>query len=131
MTRAMLTLYGEPTRAKACSWVMSSPSGTRLEFKAPRRSVPQSDKMWAMLTDISRQLKHHGLKLSAEDWKLLFLDALKRDKRLVPNLDGNGFVALGTRSSDLSKQEMSDMIELISAYGATHGVVWGDEREPV
>ena len=129
MSRALLTLIGDKSsavRMKAMAWIRNAPEGTRVEFKAPRRTVPQSDKMWAMLTDVSKQVKHHGLWLSSEDWKLLFLDALQSDKRLVPNLDGNGFVAL-TRSSDLSGGEMSDLIELIAAYGATHGVQWGDE----
>ena len=129
MTRALLTLYGEPTRHKACAWIMQAPSGTRIEFKGPRRTVPQSDKMWAMLTDVAKQLRHHGLKLSPEDWKLLFLDGLKREKRIVPNLDGNGLISLSTRSSDLSAAEMSEMIELMYAYGATHGVVWGGEEQ--
>jgi hypothetical protein len=71
--------------------------------KAPKRSLPQNDRMWAMLTDLAAQVKWHGLRLTADDWKLIFLDALKREVRMVPNLDGNGFVSLGRSSSDLSK----------------------------
>lgn len=130
MSRALLTLIGDAgsaVRMKAMAWIRNAPEGTRVEFKAPRRTVPQSDKMWAMLTDVSKQVKHHGLWLSSEDWKLLFLDALQSDKRIVPNLDGNGFVALTTRSSDLSVSEMSELLELIYAYGASHGLQWKDE----
>jgi hypothetical protein len=42
--------------------------------------------------------------------------------RIVPNLDNTGFVNLGTSSSDLSKDEMSELIELILAFGANHNV---------
>jgi hypothetical protein len=42
--------------------------------------------------------------------------------RIVPNLDGSGFVNLGTRSSDLSVEEMSDLIELIHAFAAKRGI---------
>lgn len=131
MSRALLTLIGPPdsaVRRKAIGWIMQAPEGTRVEFKAARRSVPQNDRMWAMLTEVATKLKHHGLSLSPEDWKLLFMDALKREKRIVPNLDGNGFVALTTRSSDLSKEEMSDLMELIAEYGARHGVQWQEEK---
>jgi hypothetical protein len=84
--------------------------------------------MWAMLTDVAQQVDYHGLKLTTDDWKLLFLDALKREVRMVPNLDGNGLVSLGRSSSDLSKREMTDLIELIFAWGAQHGVTFKDDE---
>lgn len=130
VTRAFRTISTEADRQQLRAWVTNSPVGTRVEFKAPRRTVAQSDRMWACLTDIAHQIPYHGIRLSTEDWKLLFLDALKREVRMVPNLDGNGFVSLGRSSSDLSKEEMSDLLELIMAFGAQHGVVFHDrERE--
>jgi hypothetical protein len=42
--------------------------------------------------------------------------------RMVPNIDGNGFVNLGRSTSDLSKTEMSDLMELIAMFGAKHDV---------
>ena len=128
MSRALITLRGSADRARAAAWVSQAPFGTRVEFKQTKRSIPQNDRMWAMLTDVARQVPWHGQKLTPDDWKLVFLDGLKGEIRLVPNLDGNGFVSL-RRSSDLSKGEMSDLIELISAFGAEHGVEFGDDRE--
>jgi len=131
MSRALLTIRSDADRARAISWAKQAPVGTRLEFKAARRSIPQNDRMWAMLTDLARQLPWHGLNLKADDWKLIFLDALKREtrtSRLVPNIDGDGFVNLNTRSSDLSKEEMSELIELILAFGTQHGVKFKDEE---
>lgn len=126
MTRALLTLSAPSERLRAARWAEQAPDGTRVEFKSPKRSIPQNDRMWAMLTDVARQLPWHGVKLSADDWKLIFLDALKRELRMVPNIDGNGFVNLGRSSSDLSKAEMSDLMELISAFGAQHDVAFAD-----
>jgi hypothetical protein len=84
--------------------------------------------MWAMLTDIALQLPWHGQKLTPDSWKLIFLNALKREARLVPNIDGDGFVNIsGTSSSDLSKSEMSDLMEIIAEFGARHGVVFHDQ----
>jgi hypothetical protein len=128
MTRAVIILTGEADRAKATRWVAAAPVGVRVEFKRPRRSLPQNDRMWAMLTDVATQLPWHGIKLSPDDWKLIFLDALKRELRMVPNLDGSGFVNLGRSSSDLSKEEMTDLIDLIGAFGAEHNVVFHDPQ---
>lgn len=126
MSRATVIVQGDSDRQRAIHWASKAPVGTRIDFKAPRRTVPQSDRMWACLSDIAQQLPYHGIKLTPDDYKLLFLDALKREVRMVPNLDGNGFVSLGRSSSDLSKEEMSDLLELIAAFGAEHGVVFHD-----
>jgi hypothetical protein len=117
---------------RAHSWIdqCRNQLGTRVQFHPAKRTLPQNDRMWAMLTDIARQLDWHGLKLETEDWKLLFLDSLKREMRLVPNLDGTGFVAIDkSRSSKLSKTEFSNLIELIFAFGANHNIVWSDPDE--
>lgn len=126
MTRALLVLHSPEMRARAVHWVAKAPPETRVTFQAPKRSLPQNDRMWAMLTEVAAQLPWHGIKLSADDWKLIFLDALKRELRMVPNIDGSGFVNLGRSSSDLSKGEMADLITLIEAFGASHGVVFHD-----
>lgn len=130
MARALLVLASDLFRQRAVNWIMSAPLGTRVEFKGPKRTLPQNDRMWAMLTDLATQLPWHGLRLTADDWKLVMLDALKRatseQLRLVPNTDGTGFVNLSTSSSDLDKSEMSDLIELMFEFGARHGVIWSD-----
>lgn len=126
MSRVALILTNGETRERAIKWVRGAPLGTRLDFKEPKRSIPQNDRMWAMLTDIARQVTYHSLRLSPDDWKLLFLDALKREVRMVPNLDGNGFVSLGRSSSDLSKAEFSDLFEVIEAWAAANSVTFSD-----
>jgi hypothetical protein len=125
MSRALLVLTDSRERGKAAAWIANAPAGTRVEFKGPKRTLPQNDRMWAMLTEVATQLPWHGIKLTPDDWKLVFLDALRREVRMVPNIDGNGFVNLGRSSSDLSKEEMGDLMELIAAFGAQHGVVFG------
>ena len=126
MSRAIVTINREFDRMRAANWINTAPLGTRIEFKASKRSVPQNDRMWAMLTDVATQLAHHGERLTANQWKLLFLDALGRESRTVPALDGKGIVSLGMSSSDLSKDEMSDLMEFIAEFGARHGVKFND-----
>ncbi len=130
MSRALLVLDNPIARQRAVSWIQKAPHGTRIEFKASKRSTDQNAKMWAMLTELATQLVWHGQKLTPDDWKLVMLDGLKRELRIVPNIHGNGFVNLGRSSSDLSKGEMADLIELILAFGAQHGVVFNEpERD--
>jgi hypothetical protein len=124
MSRALIALNSKLDRERAVTWLQRCPTGTRVEFKAPKRTVAQNDKMWALLTDVARQVEWDGKKLRPADWRDLFIDALKRELRVVPRLDGYGVLTLGRSSSDLGKAEMSDLIELIYAFGANHGVVF-------
>jgi NinB protein len=129
MSRATIILLDAEDRATACKWIAKAEVGTRVEFKASKRSLEQNSRFWAMATDIATQVKWHDISLTPNDWKLLFLDALKQELRVVPNLDGNGFVNLGRSSSDLSKEEFSNLIELMFAFGANHGVVFHDPTQ--
>lgn len=131
MSRQLILINAQSARIKLKAMIDAAPWNTRVEIKAPKRSLPQNDRMWAMLSDVAEQVPYHGLKLTPDDFKLLFLDALKREVRMVPNLDGNGFVSLGRSSSDLSKAEMGDLMTLIEAFGARHGVQFQDQREDV
>ena len=122
MSRALVVLRTQADRNLIAKWAASAPEGTRVEMKKPKRTLPQNDRMWAMLTEIAQQVTYHGLRLSPDDYKLIFLDALNRELRAVPNLDGNGMVNLGRSSSDLSVEEMGDLFLLIEKFGAEHGV---------
>lgn len=93
------------------------------------RTDEQNRKLWPMLQDVASQVQWFGQTLEKEDWKLIFLAALNREVRIVPNLENNGFVNLSTSSSKLSKAEFSQLIELIYAFGAERGVVWTDPAE--
>lgn len=128
MSRAILIIANDAVRSRAAHWVSIAPLGTRIEFKAAKRTIPQNARMWAMLTEIAQQVDWHGLKLTADDWKLIFMASLNQEMRLVPNLEGTGFVNLGRSSSDLSKAEMGDLMTLIEAFGAQRGVAFQDDR---
>ncbi len=128
MSRAVIVLHSQIEKARARAWIDQAAWGTRVTFAGPKRTLPQNERMWAMLTDVARQVQWHGQKLSPDDWKVVFLSALKAELRMVPNLDGNGFVQLGRSSSKLSVDEMSDLMALIEAFGAREGVVFGGEE---
>lgn len=127
MARALLTMREVADREKAARWVMAAPVGTRVEFKRPKRTLPQNDRMWAMLTDIASQKEHAGRKYSPDQWKVLFMHACGREVQFIPALDNGTFIPWGQSSSDLSKQEMTDLIEFMLAWGAENGVHFHDQ----
>ena len=92
---------------------------------SPSRSGEQNRRMWAMLTEVSRQVIWHGQKLAKEEWKDVFTAALKRQK-VVPGIDG-GFVVLGSSTSKMSVEEMSALMELMMAFGVQQGVKFADD----
>ena len=126
MSRSVLVLNSSADKQRARKYVDAAPFGTRLEFKAAKRSLPQNDKLWAMLTDVARQKEHNGRKYTADQWKVLFMCACGREVQFIPALDGTTFIPWGQRSSDLSKDEMSNLIDFIAAWGAENGVEFPD-----
>ena len=96
-----------------------------MEIKPVTRSLEQNAKMWACLTDISKQVNWYGQKLSPDDWKHV-LSASLRKQRAVPGIDG-GFVVVGLSTSQMTIAEMSEMIELAHAFGADQGVTFHDQ----
>ena len=126
MARAVITLSTPADRDRAARWSRELPTGTRVEFKQVKRSHPQNDRMWAMLTDVATQKEHAGRRYTPDQWKVLFLHACGREVQFLPSLDGATFIPWGQSSSELSKAEMSDLIEFIAAWGAENGVHFHD-----
>lgn len=127
MGRALIVLNSAAERARAAHWIAKAPPGTRVEFKASKRSIDQNSLLWKLLTDVSRQVIWYGQRLSPEDFKDMFTASLRK-ARVVPGIDPGSFVLLGLHTSDMSKDEMSALIELILAFGAEHGVMFHDQQ---
>ena len=108
--------------------IYGAPDGWTCEVKAPVRNSEQNARLWASLGEVAKQVEWYGKKLTPEDWKNIFSASLRK-LTVVPNLDGSGFVALGLSTSSMTKREMSDLLELIYAFGAERGVVFKDDKE--
>ena len=128
MSRATLVLVSPAIRQRAARWAAKLPEGTRVDFKAPKRSLPQNDLMWSRLTEISQKIEWHGQKLNPSDWKDMFTAALRK-ARVVPNLDGDGFVLLGLHTSDMTKEEMTSLLDLMDAFAAERGVTFRETAQ--
>jgi hypothetical protein len=91
-----------------------------VEIKPETRTLAQNARLWAMLTDVAKQVNWYGRKLSEEEWKHVFTASLAKQD-VVPGIDG-GFVVLGKSTSKMTKPEMSELQQLIEAFGAQQGV---------
>jgi len=125
MARALIVVSGDADRRKAANWATKAPMGTRIEFKAARRSLDQNALMWARLTQIAQAVVWYGQKLSADDWKDVFSASLRK-ARVVPGIDAGSFVPLGMRTSDMSKDEMTALLDLIDAFSAERGIKFNE-----
>lgn len=128
MARASLTLNTKADREKAAAWVWQAPWGARVDFKEVKRSLDQNAKLWVCLTYIAQQVIWYGQKLTPNDWKDMFTASLRK-ARVVPGIDPGSFVLLGLHTSDMSKEEMSNLLELVHAFAAERGVNLQDQEK--
>lgn len=90
-----------------------------------------------MLGDIAKQVEFFGQKRDDETTKRLLIDAFARVRKeegrplpghgaVLPSLDGMGVVQLGVQSRSFSKDDASEFIEYLFAFGAENSVIWSD-----
>lgn len=120
-----IIIHGKSQREYLRSIIDKIPDDYAVEIKPRRRTHDQNAKLWPTLTDISKQVVWHGQKLTPDEWKDFFTAALRKQK-IVPNLDGDGFIVLGKKTSTMNKMEFSELIELAVHFGDERGVVWSN-----
>lgn len=133
MDRKTFVLWTKEDRQRAVQAVMFLTRGWRVEIKAPKRTLPQNDRMWAMLTDVSEQATWNGDVLTPTEWKDMFTAAVKiaadpHSVRAVQGLEG-GLMLLGLHTSDMSTAEMTELLDYIEAWGVQHGVEFHDGHQ--
>lgn len=95
-----------------------------------QRNEGQNGAFHALCTELDRQLdwpRGSGLKIGAVPWKRLLVCAWERTHGrpadIYPALDGHGFDMVYRRTSRMTRQEMSELIEFAHAWAAEQGVV--------
>ena len=127
MSGHTVILRTKADRQRAQALVFAAPEGHVVSIREQTRTGAQNDRLWAMLTDISRA-KPEGRRLTPDDWKCVFMHACGWEVQFVEGLDGRPFPQ-GFRSSKLTVKQMTDLQDFIQAYGDQHGVVWSDPTE--
>ena len=126
MSRYQFTLSAK-NRHMLSQKMLELPAGWRVTVQETKRTVPQNDRMWAMLTAVSTQLVWHGQRYSPNDWKDYFMHAMNGG-RFMPSEDG-GMVPIGRSTSNLGKQEHSLLTEIIEGFADRNGVDLMEDAE--
>ena len=96
------------------------------------RTTEQNAKLHSLLHDIATQKQWANETLDVETWKRLLVAAWARATvervTMYPALDGHGIEVLYRKTSRLSKQEMSELIQYVEAWAITEGVVLQDQE---
>jgi len=103
-----------------------------LEIKAVNKSREQEEKYHAMIGDIAKQASHLGSKWDSESWKRFLLWQFAKDTntnqgQIVPSLDGTGIVQLGLQSRSFTKEQASEFVEWLHAWGAENGITFTEK----
>ena len=104
-----------------------------LEIKAVNKSREQEEKYHAMIGDIAKQASHLGSKWDSESWKRFLLWQFAKDTntnqgQIVPSLDGTGIVQLGLQSRSFTKEQASEFVEWLHAWGAENGITYTETK---
>ena len=100
-----------------------------LEIKESGKTRDQEEKYHAMIGEIAKQAEHFGSKWDAESWKRLLVDQFCKDIGIktgvvIPNLSGDGIVQLGMQTRKFTKEQASEFVEWLNAWGAKHGITY-------
>jgi hypothetical protein len=98
-----------------------------LEIKDAIKSRDQEKLYHELIGQIAKQAQHMGAKWDAESWKRLLVDSYCREKGMktgavIPNLAGDGIVQLGMQTRNFTKEQASEFVEWLHAWGATNGI---------
>lgn len=126
MSGQTVILHSPHNRGFAKGLIDKAPTGSVVKIQEAKRSLDQNSKLWAMLSDVSRA-KPEGREHTTEVWKCLFMSACGWQVQFENGLDGTPF-PVGFRSSRMTKEQMSELIEFIYEYGARHGVPWTEKE---
>ncbi|MFS0771080.1 recombination protein NinB [Sphingomonas sp. 1P08PE] len=121
----IVKLLGDTQRAYAHRIIDQAPLGYTVKVGAETRRDAQNRKLWPMLADLQKQVPAMAA-FSADDIKLRFLNALGAEMRFLPTLEGQGMFPIGLRSSTLTVEQFSALVELIYEFGARHDVRWSE-----
>lgn len=128
MTARTIRLIGPQQKSYAKRLIDAADKEHVCVVRPMTRTDDQNRKLWPMLEDIRQQVDDMG-RFTADDIKLRFLNALGAEMRFLPELEGAGMFPVGLRSSTLTKDQFSGLLELLYAFGAKHGVQWSDPGE--
>lgn len=124
--RKYFILAHDTARLNAKKSIDESPDGYAVEIKPVTRSLAQNAKLHALISDVARCMEWAGQKRDVETWKRLLTAAWLRARgepiEMLPALDGHGVDIVFRHTSQLTVNEMIELIEYIQAWAIDNGV---------
>jgi NinB protein len=106
----------------AAELLLSDGHKVQLSVKKAQRSGEQNAKLHAELDEIAASVEWFGKKRDTETWKRLMTAAWLRARgesiEVLPALDGAVVDIVFRRTSDLTKEECSELLEYVMAWKA-------------
>lgn len=127
-TKREVILKDEKTRGIAARAVYNAPDGTLVRFVTDDdRTVDQNSMLHPLLRIIAQKSKWYGATLSPDEWKCVFMSGI-REVKAIPGYHPGTVIMTGFSSSRLTKEEFSNLLDLILHYGAENGIDLEDPR---
>lgn len=125
-------LIDEDRRRHAIQAIVMAPDGAEIIVQEPKRSSAINALMWVVLAQMEEKCQWHGIKLTDDEWKNLASAGI-RGLKVVPNLEGSGFVGLGKSTSSMSGRMIRQIIDILCAIAGEQGVqiVLTEDYKPV
>ena len=113
------------TREIAFEALRNAPDGFVMEIRHEDRTTQQNRFYWALLNNISEQIRPDGKSYSADIWH-----EHMKTQFLIPKMMKlpNGMLKEVERTTtELTKSEFTEYVEQVLAYATENGLHWSDE----
>ncbi len=132
--RQLFRLVHDVARAGAIAAIKAAPMGMVVEIKPATRSLEQNAKFHSIVSDIAKaKPEWNGIRMDADDWKALLIvsHAIATGSkdgalRMAPDLEGKGFIQLRESSARMSRERASSLIEYVTAWATSNGIILND-----
>lgn len=99
--------------------------GFQVSVRNENRTDAQNRLLWSLLGDFESQGANiDGKTFDKNQWKVIFMNACGFESDMLPTLDGKRWFAEGYRSSKMSVQEFTVLLERIFQEGTERGIVF-------
>lgn len=119
-------LVSDAIRHNCKKAIDQAPEGYAVEIKPKTRTLEQNALLHALLQRITNSVEWSGKKRDIDTWKRLLTAAWLRARgepiELLPALDGHGVDIVFRRTSNLTVNEMIELVDFIQAWAINQGI---------
>ena len=116
-----------PARQRCRQALDAAPDGSVVTIGPAKATSAQNDKVHPLCREVQHHLEANGAAKRSEEWWRHYFVAKFAGQEIVPDPDGSGGFTVQNKiagTSEMNKQEKSDFIEWLYAWGSEVGVEW-------